>query len=61
MRLQEIDHAIKLTIEQAGSKDERIKILFRARGQRIKDIIRYAVRIMLTLYSADIQFNSFAL
>jgi hypothetical protein len=33
MRLQEINHAIKLTIEQAGSKDERIKILFRARGQ----------------------------
>ena len=28
LRLQEINHAIKLTIEQAGSKDERIKILF---------------------------------
>jgi hypothetical protein len=36
MRLQEINHAIKLTIEQAGSKDERIKILFRARGQESK-------------------------
>ncbi len=61
MRLQEINHAIKLTIEQAGSKDERIKILFTAERTRIKDIIRYTVRIMLTLYSADIQFNSFAL
>jgi hypothetical protein len=36
MRLQEINHAIKLTIEQAGSKDERIKILFTARGQESK-------------------------
>ena len=36
MRLQEINHAIKLTIEQAGSKDERIKILFTAGGQESK-------------------------
>ena len=59
MRLQQINHAIKLTIEQAGSKDERIKRSYLEVEDKNQDIIRYAVRIMLTLYSADIQFNSF--
>ena len=36
MRLQEINHAIELTIEMAESKDERIRILFTARGQESK-------------------------